>query len=167
MSFRPPFVLAALAALTVTGFAHADKFYLRGRAGDPESAQTYIEGVLVRAIDGVYEIRVEGGEIRLARSQVVKIEKDGLTLEALEKREQGKAQHLREADARRHEVRAAEASAEAEAAEKREADLRAQEAAEPQTLHVIVHMGEPYQPMAVYDPVLHVSRPVVVMPGAH
>ena len=113
----------ALACALLTPTASADRFYLGSEAEDAKMVNggTFIEGVLLRAVNGSYVVRVEGGEITLARSQVYKIEKDGLTVEDLERREKARAQQLADANTRRVEAQAVEASAQREAREARAA----------------------------------------------
>ncbi len=155
--------LLILASCALCGLARADKFYLRTEGADAiGNARPYIEGVLIRSVDSVYEIRIEGGEITVPKSLIVKIEKDDLTVEKLVEREENKAQRLRDADTRRREVMAAEAVA------RREARARAaeQEAAEREELERArqAEMVQCCEAMArpvvrVYDPVLDVSYP--------
>ncbi|MCP5043754.1 MAG: hypothetical protein GY944_22220, partial [bacterium] len=85
-------LLAGLSLLVLTPTASADRFYF----GSPTTAQKisdgtadFIEGVLLREADGQYVIRVEGGEISVAKSLVWKVESNELTVAQLEAREQG------------------------------------------------------------------------------
>ena len=125
-------LIPALCALAFAPTASADKFYF---GPEPETAvegaaPNYIEGVLLREEGDMYVIRVEGGEMTIAKSLVTKIERDELTAEALTQREGDKQAQLAEANAQRRqmlqparvahmerirEVRAAEASARREA----------------------------------------------------
>jgi hypothetical protein len=112
---------ASLAVLWLAAPAAADKIHL----GSAEEAKKYaegsspsvIEGVLLKEEDGNYVVRVEGGEIRLAKARVHSVEKDGLTVADLEKREKDARDRLAQADVRRAELQAAEASATREARE--------------------------------------------------
>ena len=92
MRFLPLCVCAALFALP----AKADKFWLsdpaapQNAAGSPE----IIEGVLLAENDEGFHIRIVGGELLLPKKSVFKIEKDGLSLEAISKAEQDSAEQL-------------------------------------------------------------------------
>lgn len=106
--------LAALATLAFHRPALADKFHF-GPADDAKKMQAgtpqIVEGVLLKEENGMLEIRVEGGTITLAKAMVTKIEKDGLTVADLEKREKDTRDKLALADRKRGEIQAAEASA--------------------------------------------------------
>lgn len=106
--------------------AKADKFWLTDPKAEQQSAAdgsspNLIEGVLVAEDDEGYHIRTVGGEILLPKKSVFKVEKDGLTLDAIVKAEKdGKEsgeqanQERRTAQAnakRMRDVRIAEASA--------------------------------------------------------
>ena len=77
--------------LLICAPAKADKFWLT----DPESQQSsaagsspsLIQGVLVATDDEGYHVRIVGGEVVLSKKIVFKIEKDGLTLDAIIKAE--------------------------------------------------------------------------------
>ena len=85
--------------------AKADKFWLE----DPEShknaaagsSPAVIEGVLLSEDADGYHVRTVGGEVVLAKKSVFKIEKDGLTLDAIVKAEGAKAQANQAADQER------------------------------------------------------------------
>ncbi len=107
-------VLASLCGLCFTPAAMADKFH----CGSAETAKQMtdgsadiIEGVLLEEKDGFYVIRIEGGEIRMAKSSVYKVEKDGLTVAQIEQSEKAAATTLAEANMNRNQVQAADAAA--------------------------------------------------------
>jgi hypothetical protein len=138
MRFLPLSACALLFALP----AKADKFWF----SDPAAAKNAPAGATPDCIQGVllsedatsYTIRIVGGELVLAKKSVVKVEKDGLTLEnivkaekdaaealALANKERGLQQELArkerelkavEASARRSNARAVDASATTEPA---------------------------------------------------
>jgi hypothetical protein len=119
MRFLPLCVCAALFALP----AKADKFWLsdpaapQNAAGSPE----IIEGVLLAENDEGFHIRIVGGELLLPKQSVFKIEKDGLSLEAISKAEQASAEQLanqnrerelaQQAASKQREIRVLEAAA--------------------------------------------------------
>jgi len=79
--------------LLICAPAKADKFWLSDPAKSQAAAGSspdVIEGVLVAEDDEGYHIRVEGGELVLPKSRVFKVEKDGLTLDAIVKAETSK-----------------------------------------------------------------------------
>ncbi|MGE0142377.1 MAG: hypothetical protein AB7I19_03885 [Planctomycetota bacterium] len=93
--------LPALLALAIAPAASADRFYL----GTAETAAKFthgnpdfIQGVLLSETATEYVIRVEGGEVTLAKSAVWKVEADGLTAETLQKIEADKAPELARAN---------------------------------------------------------------------
>lgn len=91
-------------AATLAAPAFADKFYVGPEGSDEKMTEgdaSYIEGVLLEEKDGRYVIRTEGGVIELPKSQVRKIEKDGLTTAQLEQREGDGVDARREANALR------------------------------------------------------------------
>ncbi|MFM1872501.1 MAG: hypothetical protein RL398_1923 [Planctomycetota bacterium] len=80
-----PLVIAILAAAAT---AKADKYWLShpdeaARAAEGSRPES-LEGVLVAEQDGIYEIRVVGGTLFLAKSAVHRIDKDDLTVAAIE-----------------------------------------------------------------------------------
>ncbi len=104
--------LASLAALVLSPYASADKFYF---TSDEETAKEevdslpdVVEGVLIAQDDENYTIRVEGGEVQVAKDMVFKIESDGLTVADLEAREAAAAPALAQADEERMQFLAAE-----------------------------------------------------------
>lgn len=90
-----------LLALALASTAQADRFYF-GReaddkkvvAGEGATAESIVHGVLLREQDGMYVIRVEGGEVWVEKARVYKVERDGLTVAQLEDREKASAQKL-------------------------------------------------------------------------
>lgn len=110
--------------LLICAPAKADKFWLSDPAKQNAAAGSspdLIEGVLVAEDDETYHVRIEGGEIVLSKKSVFKVEKDGLTLDAIVKAEGDKKQALEQANKdravaqaeaqRQHRVRVVEASA--------------------------------------------------------
>jgi hypothetical protein len=153
MRFIPLSACALLLALP----AKADKFWF----SDPATAKNApagsspdcLQGVLISEDATSYHIRVVGGELVLAKKSVVKVEKDGLTLENIQKSEKDAADALalankertlkQELDRKERELRAVEASA-------RHGNARPVEASAPR----------PEVAPPTFDPVLGVARGV-------
>ena len=102
-----------LACCVIAPDACADKFYF---GSEEESAKLYegssldvIVGVLLAEDETTYTIRVEGGELTLQKSQVYKVEKDGMTVADIEKLETDDADRLAQADAERIQILIADA----------------------------------------------------------
>lgn len=152
MMFRTLIPLICLAAFAPQ--AHADKFYLGSEetaAKMTEGEPDVVEGVLLKEEDGFYVIRVEGGEIRLPKARVWKVEKTELTAAQVENREaEAESRLAQENDARRARLRA-----DAEAEQSRIATAREAAAARQAA---VVEAAVPVVPAAVggYDPVLDV-----------
>lgn len=113
--------LASLAIVLLTPCAFADKFYF---TSDEETAKEEVDsipdmivGVLTAQDEETYTIRVEGGEIQLAKEMVRKIESDALTVADIEAAEAAAAPALAQADVERQQFLAVER---AEAAARRE-----------------------------------------------
>lgn len=111
----PSLVLAFLAQP-----ANADKFHFApdddqkkmvGNAAD----NNFVEGVLLKEDKDSYTIRILGGEMNIAKSMVVKVERDGLTVAQLEAREAARTEALAQANNNRRQLQAAEASMRREA----------------------------------------------------
>jgi hypothetical protein len=150
MRFLPLCVCAALFAMP----AKADKFWLsdpaapQNAAGSPE----IIEGVLLAENDEGYHLRVVGGELLLPKKSVFKVEKDGLSIEAITKAEQAVATRL--ADQNRERQLAQQADSKAREIRAVEAAVRRQ--AQPVDARAPAEAGG-------FDPVIGVSRaPAVV-----
>lgn len=121
MRFLPLTACALLFALP----AKADKFWLSDpdaqKNGAAASSPDVIEGVLLAEDADSYHIRVVGGEVVLAKKRVFKVEKDGLTIDAIVKAEKDSAEALALANKERElhqeiarkerEIRAVEAAA--------------------------------------------------------
>lgn len=117
-----PFVLGVL-LFQVS--AKADKFWLTDPENQKQAAEgsspDYIEGVLIAESDEGYHIRFVGGEMLLPKERVFKVEKDGLSVDAIVKIERDGKQKRDAAEQERRltqeiqrkerEVHAAEASA--------------------------------------------------------
>ena len=109
MSLR--ILTAACAAALFAPLAHADKFYL-GSADDAakmaeDSSPNMISGVLLKEDDTFYTLRVEGGEMQLQKALVYKVEKDTLTVAAIEALENDAQARLAQADLERKQILAA------------------------------------------------------------
>lgn len=113
---RTSLILLALAAP-----ANADRFHLdtaEERAkydSDGNGGDRVIDGVIVSEDEDNYNLRVVGGELVLAKSAVVEIERNSLDVAAIERMEQEQADALAAAESSRQELRAVEASARREA----------------------------------------------------
>jgi hypothetical protein len=97
-----------LLALALASTAQADRFYF-GReaddkkvvAGEGATAESIVHGVLLREQDGLYVIRIEGGEVWVEKSRIYKVERDGLTVAQLEEREKAAQTKLAESGEKR------------------------------------------------------------------
>lgn len=138
----------------------ADKFYF-GTAQEAEKLQAgtpdVVEGVLLREENGTYVIRVEGGEIHVPKDSIYKIEKDDLTVAAIEQRERASRERLARADEERRRLLAAEASRRVEGVHPAEAATRRGAEPEREIRIVVDFQGllPNYRFRAPYDPVLH------------
>lgn len=85
--------------------AKADKFWLSDPAADKQategSSPNVVEGVLIAESDEGYHVRIVGGEVLLPKKLVHKIEKDGLSLDAIVKAERDAKEKLATADRER------------------------------------------------------------------
>lgn len=101
MRFLPLTACALLFALP----AKADKFWLSDPAADKQASEgsspNVVEGVLVAESDEGYHVRIVGGEVLLPKKLVHKIEKDGLSLDAIVKAEQDAKEKLATANRER------------------------------------------------------------------
>jgi hypothetical protein len=150
-----PCLMSLLALCSLSPLARADRFHL----GAESTAEKMVEGepdvlvgVLLGEEGGFYVIRIEGGEVRIPKASVRKIEKDDLSADAIAEREAEQSAYLAEANALRADMVAAEASAR----RSRVRDTRAMEAS------AVREAGAPLPAPAlgpVYDPILHVSYP--------
>jgi len=153
MRFLPLTACALLFALP----AKADKFWLAETSKAPAnqaSSPNFVEGVLMEETDGMYVLRVVGGEMRLPKASVSKVEKDELTIGAIENAEKAAAEKL----AQQNRERELEQSAARKAREIQvlEASVRrGGKAADA----VVAPADVPQQP--VFDPVVGVARGVV------
>lgn len=150
-------VLAVLTALLIAPVAKADKFWMVSpdeaklmTAGSPAC----LVGVLVAEDANTYTVRVVGGQVVLAKKSVVKIEKDGLTLDDVSKFEKADAERVAAADKERQQAQAAEASARRVRTDAQPVDATAHAAPLPAPLPAPVEEA--------YDPVLHVVRAIGV-----
>jgi len=113
-----PLVLAFAASASALP---ADRFFFGSKADDDKfvgsegaDARASLSGVLLREQDGMYVIRVEGGEVWVERSRVYKIEHDDLSVAQIEDRERSVKDELAAARAR-HLRQVAEAAAQRQA----------------------------------------------------
>lgn len=159
MLTRLAIVLAA--TLGLPQVAHADRFFFgtadtagRMAAGEPD----YIDGVLLSSENGVLQIRVVGGVIEVDEASIYKIERDMLTVKAIQTREHELQAELEAKNRARAEAQAAEEQAEWEAAEARAREEEEDEDEDEceQLLVTVDFQGllPPYV-FQVYDPVLH------------
>lgn len=130
--------------------AKADKFWLSDPAAqDPASTPHLIHGVLLGEDADGYHVRVVGGELVLAKASVFKIEKDDLTVAAIEKSEKDAAEALALADKERtlkQQIAAKERQLKAAEAAAKKSDARAVDASAAKAA-----------PAEGYDPVLGVA----------
>ncbi len=150
----------ALASVVFAPHAKADKFYIGAEGDDATLAEgslsPALEGVLVEEKDGIYEIRIEGGTVFIAKTSVYKIENDGLTVADLDKRSADGADARKEADTKRQQFLTAEAtlrterSMEARAMEASFGGAEAVEAAAPALVPTLAALP-------VFDPIIGVS----------
>lgn len=111
MRFLPLPVCALLLALP----AKADKFWLSA----PDAAQNQaagsnpevIEGVLIAEDNDGYHIRIVGGELILPRGSIRRIDKDGLTVDAIVKAEKEAAERLAAQNREREQLQQAQRQA--------------------------------------------------------
>jgi hypothetical protein len=145
-----------IGALLFAAPAKADKFWLsdpKAQANAAEgSSPNLIEGVLLAEDEDGYHVRVEGGEILLPKKTVFKVEKDGLTLDAIVAAEKDKQAALERANAER---RLAQQTARAER-EIRAAEATARRRARAVEADVSRDGGERVEPQG-FDPVLGVA----------
>jgi len=147
-------LLFPLAALLFTVPAKADKFWFSDPAANRAaegSLPDMIAGVLLGEDADVYRIRTVGGELVLAKKSVVRVEKDGLTVEAIERAEKEAADALAAANRERElrqqigkkerEIRAAEAATKKGAGKPVEASAPA--TVEPPTFDPVLGVGKP------------------------
>jgi hypothetical protein len=88
--------LALLAASLLAPLARADKFWVGSSDTEKNavagSSPNCIEGVLLSEDEKQYQIRVVGGEIVLEKKLVYRVDKDGLTLETIQRAEAAAAE---------------------------------------------------------------------------
>src|SRR5690606_32507398 len=82
---------ALLLAASLAPSARADKFWFLPAVETHPAVEgalsDWVEGVLLSEADGLYVIRVEGGEITVPKAMVLRVEQDDLTVAELERRE--------------------------------------------------------------------------------
>lgn len=150
-----PLLLTVLASLHAPN-ANPDTFWVLAQKG--AEAQP-IRGALVAEDATHYHVRVEGGELWLEKAMVQRVEKDDLTVEAIQQREQEKRQKAAEpapaaaeATAQPTEARAVEAAGGEPAKAEKPTEPKPAPAAQPEPL-------APQEPATEegprYDPILH------------
>jgi len=135
--------------LATAGRLPADKVYLRSSsqaAAIEGQAEEAIVGMVLSEEDGQVTIRVEGGTLVLAKAQIARIERGGLTEAQLEEREATMREALAAADQQRQQQLGAWA----------EAAARRAEAPEPQAIEVSVDFQGllPAQVFRFYEPII-------------
>lgn len=149
-----PFVVLVLA---LQAPAKADKFWLSDPAAKTQAAEgsapAVIEGVLIAESDEGYHVRIVGGEVLLPKKAVFRIEKDGLSVEAIVQQEVAAAKAQAAAPAEAKTVPAA-ASKRAGKHPGRATDAAARKAAE-----TPAPPAPSPDPAPAYDPVLHRATP--------
>ena len=127
--------LLLAAGLGLSQPALADRFYFgepatEGRITD--GTADYVDGVLIDAEDGIFTIRIVGGEIQLEEERVYKIERDSLTVKGIEARERDLTAKLARKNSSRRAFQAEEDRAyrEAAKAQRERLDVRAEERVE-------------------------------------
>ena len=109
--------LLYLLPLTILGLslpAHADKVFLKATSSAATgNANDFIEGKVLEENKNQVVLRVEGGQMTLARTRIARIEKDALAVKDIEDRESKASERLAQADEARLAVQGqwAEASA--------------------------------------------------------
>lgn len=97
-------------AMVLCAPAKADKFWLDDPAKAEQAAEgsspAFVHGVLLGEADGFYEVRVAGGTLRLPKASVHRIDRDDLTVAAVEAAEQDQRNALAAADAERQQAQA-------------------------------------------------------------
>jgi hypothetical protein len=163
-------LLATAAVLLPSASTSADRIYLKSPAATATSTRAageeslpFIEGVVTADTDAFVTIRVEGGEVTIAKSRVASIETGGLTLADVERRES-------EVTSRPAPIDEARRTAHAEwvdASVRRNDEARAEDGdlGRDRPLEVVVDFRGllPAQVLRFYDPVLHVVRTVPVL----
>lgn len=149
--------LTAVLLFTLTSSLAAQKFHFgpedeTGKTLGNAAGRT-IEGVIVAEDETTYTVRIVGGEMIVPKDTVTKVESTGITLANIETAEQEQAEQVADAEIRRQQIQAAEASAQRDY---REA-VRAAEPAEEKTLLIEVDFQNllPSYTFQSYDPVLH------------
>ena len=104
MAYMRTSLLLLCAGLALSPVAKADKFWLQvpaqGEAVEG-SLPAVIEGVVLDQTDSSYHLRIVGGEIWLNKDQVVRVDKDDMTVASIEKAEQDGAAALAAATSER------------------------------------------------------------------
>lgn len=148
-----------LCALLFAVPAKADKFWLADPASQKNAAAgsspDYVEGVLLAESDEGYHVRVVGGELVLPKKSVFRIEKDGLSIDAILKAERDAAAGREAAEKER---RLAQAAARAS----REA--KAVEASASRAAPVAAEVAPAIEAAPVFDPVIGVALQEAVDP---
>ncbi|MEC8251742.1 MAG: hypothetical protein VYA51_13760 [Planctomycetota bacterium] len=138
--------LLCATALFFAAPAHADRFWLTdpedAAKAAPGSSPAVIEGVLLADEGGYYQIRVVGGELRVPKAAVFKVESDAQTLETLAAAEAAGQQQRAQDDRERRE---------------RQRSRRAGRGRAPRARVAEASFSRPEAPARSFDPVLGVS----------
>ncbi len=148
-------LLTVLAALS-TPNANPDTFWVLAQKG---SEAQPIRGALIAEDATHYHVRVEGGELWLEKAMVQRVEKDDLTVEAIQQKEQEKRQKAAEpapaaaeATTQPAEARAVEAAGGEHAKAEKPTEPKPAPAAQPEPLATQESATEEGPR---YDPILH------------
>lgn len=131
--------------------ALCDKVFFKATAQAktaPGEAPDYIEGKVTSESDKEVTIRVEGGTITVTKDQVLRIERDALTVKDIEAKEAASRERLAAANAKREEAmgRWAEAVAQRHVEPKQSREIR---------IDVDFSKMIPPELLSYYDPILH------------
>lgn len=159
---------AALAAALIAPAAPADEFYVGSEETaakmTEDSSPDVIVGVLVDEDETFYHLRVEGGEMQLAKSLVYKVVEDDLTVARIEEAEAAAAERLAQANEERHQILAASARR-IEQLQARAAEASARRAEEEAAGAAVTDAAYVPAPLPSYDPVVDAYGYPVVDPG--
>jgi len=97
-----PFLLLPLALLGLSLPARADKVFLKATSSAATgNASDFLEGKVLEENKDHVVLRIEGGQIRLQRDRIARIEKDALSVQQIEDHEKKAREALAAAEATR------------------------------------------------------------------